>query len=174
VVELPKISFLIATDDHPPDIDRFLHALMSQTLAPTDYEVVIVDASGTDDYGPGYELALKRKDARLRCHFERIAAGGRAKAYNRGLEICRAPLILFFGGDGIAGPRTAEAHLRFHESHPDRHRVDDPPGEAPHAFLELAGAERRAVRGSVRRRHDLRAGAFFLRRQLLGQARLPG
>jgi GT2 family glycosyltransferase len=116
----PKISFLIATDDHPPDLDRFFDSLMRQTLAPTDYECIIIDPSRTHDYAPAYERALRRKAESLRLHYEPIEKGGRARAYNRGLALCRAPIVLFFGDDYLAGPKTAETHLQFHRQHPDR------------------------------------------------------
>jgi GT2 family glycosyltransferase len=120
---MPKISFLIATDDHPPDLDRFFGALISQTLPPSDYEVVIVDANRSHDYAGAYERARARKDVRLRLHLETIDKGSRAKSYNRGLGLCRAPIVLFFADDSMATPQTAEAHLRFHEANPDLHRV---------------------------------------------------
>jgi GT2 family glycosyltransferase len=120
---MPKISFLIATDDHPPDLDRFFGGLISQTLPPTDYEVVIIDSTRSHGHAEAYERACGRKDARLRLHFEAIDKGGRAKAYNRGLQLCRAPIVLFFADDNLAAPQTAEVHLRFHEANPQAHQV---------------------------------------------------
>jgi len=120
---MPNISFLIATDDHPPDLDRFFGALINQTLPPTDYEVVIIDATRNHGHAEAFERARARKDAGLRLHFEAIDKGGRAKALNRGLQLCRAPVILFFADDSMATPQTAEAHLRFHEANPDLHQV---------------------------------------------------
>lgn len=123
MTELPKLSFLIATHDHPPDLDRFFRALIGQTLPPDEYEAVIIDASGTRDHALAWQRALKLTDTRLRLHLESIPAGSRAKAYNYGAEKCRAPIILFFADDAIAAAHTAETHLRFHQDNPDRHRV---------------------------------------------------
>jgi glycosyltransferase involved in cell wall biosynthesis len=120
---MPKISFLIATDDHPPDLDRFFGGLISQTLPPTDYEVVIIDTTRSHGHAEAYERACGRKDARLRLHFEAIDKGGRAKAYNRGLQLCQAPIVLFFADDNLPAPQTAEVHLRFHEANPQAHQV---------------------------------------------------
>jgi GT2 family glycosyltransferase len=120
---MPKISFLIATDDHPPDLDRFFDALINQTLPPTDYEAVIVDTTRSHGHAEAHEAAQRRKDARLRLHFEAIDNGGPAGAYNRGLELCRAPIVLFFADDNLAAPQTAEVHLRFHEANPQAHHV---------------------------------------------------
>ena len=120
---MPKISFLIATDDHPPDLDRFFGALINQTLPPTDYEVVIIDTTRSHGHAEACERARARKDAGLRLHFEAIDKGGRAKALNRGLQLCLAPVILFFADDSMATPQTAEAHLRFHEANPSLHQV---------------------------------------------------
>jgi len=115
MAEQPKISFLIATDDHPPDLDCFFGALVAQTLSPDEYEVVIIDSSRTHDLGPAYEKCMTLKDARLRLVYEAIDKGGRAKAYNRGLPLCRAPIVLFFGDDFLAAPQTAEIHLKYHQ-----------------------------------------------------------
>jgi GT2 family glycosyltransferase len=119
----PKISVVIAADDHPPDLDRFLGALISQTAPPADYEIIIVDAALSDDYGPAYGRALSRKPAELRLHYERIAKGGRAKSCNHALLLARAPIILFLADDSLASPRTVEAHLRFHEQNPENGKV---------------------------------------------------
>ena len=115
VVEIPKISFLMAVHDHPSDLDRCLDALIGQKLLPADYEIIVIDTSRVYDCAPAYERALTRKDARLRLHYEPIDKGGRAKAYNHGLQLCQAPIILFFADDFLAAPRTAEVHLRFRE-----------------------------------------------------------
>jgi GT2 family glycosyltransferase len=119
----PQISFLIAVDDHPPDLDRFFGRLIGQTLAPGDYECIVVDSSHTHDYAPAYGRALQRKPENMRLHYEVTAKGGRAGAYNRGLVLCRAPIILFSGDDNLPGHRAAEIHLRFHREHPERHFV---------------------------------------------------
>ncbi len=119
----PKISFLIATDDHPPDLNAHLDALISQTLSPEDYEVIIVDSSRTHDYGPAVERCINLKKNRLRFLYKAIEKGGRANAYNYGLPLCDAPIILFFGDDFIATPQTAEVHLKFHEANREPNSV---------------------------------------------------
>ena len=121
--ELPKISILIAVDDHPPDLDRFFAALTGQTLPPVDYEVILIDASLTDDYGPAYERAMASKRAGLRLHYERMEKGSRARSLNRGLQLARAPLVLFLAHDSLATPRITDTHIRFHEQNPERHKV---------------------------------------------------
>jgi GT2 family glycosyltransferase len=123
VTDAPKISILVAGDDHPPDLERFFGALMNQSLPPHDYEVVIIDADLAHDYRPALARALARKDPRLRIHFETIEKAGRASAHNCALRIARAPIILFLADDHIAGPCMAEAHLCFHRENPELHRV---------------------------------------------------
>ena len=59
MAEMPRISFLIAADDHPPDLDRVLDALLGQTLPPAEYEVIVVDASRMHDRAGAYERALR-------------------------------------------------------------------------------------------------------------------
>ena len=143
---VPRISFLIAADDHPPDLDLFFAALLGQTLSPDEYEVIYVDAVHSHDRGRAHARVLACKDPRLHIQFEQIEKGGRARAYNHGLRLCRAPIILFFGDDNIAAPATAEVHLRFHEDHPDRRCVGIgaaiiPPALCTHfsSWLEQSG-----------------------------------
>jgi GT2 family glycosyltransferase len=123
MAQTPKISILTAADDHPPDLDRLFDGLISQTLQPHDYEAVIIDSTHMDDYVPAYERALERKPKALRLVYRRIEKGGRALAYNRGLEMVHAPLVLFIGDDNLPGPRTVETHLRFHQDNPHSHMI---------------------------------------------------
>jgi glycosyltransferase involved in cell wall biosynthesis len=115
--------FLIATDDHAPDLDRCFAALINQSLPSAEYEVIVIEAAGTHDCAPVWQRALERMDARLPFHLESLPRSGRAMALNRGLAFCRAPIILFFASDALASPRTAEAHLHLHEANPERHHV---------------------------------------------------
>jgi len=119
----PRISFLIATDDHPPDLDLFFDALISQSLPPSEYEVVIVDASRVHDYSAAYARCLKRKSPDLTLIYKPIDKGGRASAYNYGLGLTNAPIILFLGDDCLPPPKAAEVHLRFHEQKNDQRFV---------------------------------------------------
>jgi len=78
---------------------RCFAALINQSLPSAEYEVIVIDAAGTHDCAPVWQHALECKDARLRFHLESIPRSGRATALNRGLALCRAPIILFFASD---------------------------------------------------------------------------
>jgi GT2 family glycosyltransferase len=119
----PKISFVVAVHDHVTDVDRHLDSLLNQTLAPSDYEIVITDSCHALDFRRQLDRARARKDPRLDLRFERVAKGGRATAINGGIKLARAPIILLFAHDAIAPPDLAETHLRYHQENPDRHLV---------------------------------------------------
>lgn len=119
----PHVSFLTAVDSHPRPADLTLGALIRQTLPPADYECVIIGYEPRQDYLSSMRRAMQEKSPSLRLHFETVEKPGRAYALNHGLALCRAPLILFFGDDFVANPKTAQAHLDFHRQAPDHRRV---------------------------------------------------
>lgn len=115
----PRVSIVSAVDDHPPDLNLWFGAFDRQTLGAEDYEAIVVDATHQVDY----QAALRRYRAETRgganitCH--RVARGGRARALNSALEHARSDLVIFLGDDNLPPPGFAEAHLRFHEEHPE-------------------------------------------------------
>lgn len=119
----PKISVLTAVDDHPPPGELTFEAMFGQTLPPGDYEWIIVGHEPPQYYLSSLAKIMQRKPPELRLHFETDTKPGRASAYNRGLALCWAPLILFFGDDFIANPKTVEAHLDFHRQASGRKQV---------------------------------------------------
>jgi GT2 family glycosyltransferase len=112
-----------AGDDHPHDLQLWFQALNSQTLPADVFEVIVVDPTHFIDY----EVALARFQAETKarasisCH--RVERSGRARALNRALEMATGDLIIFLGDDVVPSPGLAEAHLRFHEAHPEAEAV---------------------------------------------------
>ena len=119
----PKISIVIAVHDHGSSIDRLFDSLLEQTLASSDYEIVIADSCHTRDFQRWLDRAWARKDPRLELRYQRVTKGGRAIAINGAINLARAPIVLLFAFDAIATPQMAEMHLRFHHENPERHRV---------------------------------------------------
>jgi GT2 family glycosyltransferase len=88
--------------------------LMSQTLAPEKFEVIVVDDGSADDtvsmvgqFNPSFGLrVLSAKHA------------GANAARNLGIQAAQGNVILITGDDMIPEPSFLEAHATFHERHP--------------------------------------------------------
>ena len=96
---MPAISVLIPVRDAGPYLDAALSSISCQDFR--DLEIVAVDDASTDGSGGLLADAAKR-DPRIR-----IIPGsgtGIADALNRGLAVCRAPLIARMDADDIAHP----------------------------------------------------------------------
>jgi len=142
-----------------------LRCLTTQTLAPREYEVVVVDDGSEEDLEPVVEEVAKF----IRVRLIRLPHNlGRAAARNRGIEVARGEVIVFVDSDVFAPPGFLEAHRNVH-AHNERavgrgpllliEHLEDPFTRPPvlrdpsPAFLDTANA-------SVRRKHLLAAGGF--------------
>jgi glycosyltransferase involved in cell wall biosynthesis len=111
----PRISAVIPTRDRAELLDASLRSLGAQTLAPDDFEVVVVDDGSVDrtaavcaDLADGVPLV-----------YHRIAGSGISAAKNLGLFASSAPVVLFFDDDDVAHPDLLRQHLVTHAEHPD-------------------------------------------------------
>jgi cellulose synthase/poly-beta-1,6-N-acetylglucosamine synthase-like glycosyltransferase len=87
-----------------------LESLTSQTLSPSEYEVVVVDDGSTDET----QAVVSAFQYRLPLQSIRQGHAGLASAKNHGLFRTRAPIVLFLDDDDIADSRLLEEHVRAH------------------------------------------------------------
>jgi len=111
----PRISVLIATYERPALLRACLASFAAQTLARSEYEVVVVD-DGSVDGRLDEVLAEARHDVQV--HGLRIEHAGRSAAKNHAVLLARAPIVLFFDDDDRAAPDYLERHLAGHAAHP--------------------------------------------------------
>ncbi|MEU4792148.1 glycosyltransferase [Micromonospora tulbaghiae] len=147
-----------------------LVSLCNQTLDRQQYEVIVVD-NGSD---PPVEELLQKWDLVGQVRVHRLTGPGLARAYNAGIALARAPLVLLGTDDELLAPGALAAHVSHHASN-SKPRVGF--GRCrfvfhTEAFLDVTTAEPvpGAVAGMVRR-----ADAVWLRGALtaLGLADRP-
>lgn len=105
-----RISVVIPTYRRRASVERALRALVSQTLPPDAYEV-IVSVDGSEDGTREMILDLPTP-YRLYASFQ--PNRGRAAACNAGARLAGAGWIVFLDDDMEPTPGLLEAHLRAH------------------------------------------------------------
>ncbi|MDQ2818051.1 MAG: glycosyltransferase [Candidatus Eremiobacteraeota bacterium] len=108
------LSVIIPTYDRLQTLRLVLPTLLSQTLQPQRYEIVIADSQSTDgtaEFVAG--LAAQAGADRLR-HLPGAYAG-RAAARNAGISAARAPVVFFTDADILASGDLLERHVRDHQ-----------------------------------------------------------
>ena len=103
---VPELSVLVPTHGRPERVAALLDRLDAQTLAPSRFELVLVDDGSPepvaiDPEAHAFDVQLLRQEN-----------AGPAAARNRGLERCSAPLTLILNDDAVPAGDLLEAHLR--------------------------------------------------------------
>jgi GT2 family glycosyltransferase len=139
MAEKPHISIVTSFDnyddygyddpDNPslgrPILALTMEALANQTVPPAMYELIVVNPSSRINWRAHFDEFMGGSDrtSELNFRFCEVECGGRAWAYNCGIERAEAPVVAFLAGDFIPDASFAEAHLDFHRRHPDREAV---------------------------------------------------
>jgi GT2 family glycosyltransferase len=111
----PRISLVIPTFNRAAVLARCLEALRTQSAAPGDYEIVVVDDGSSDDTAAVVERAARAAPVAIR--YARQANAGPGAARNRGVRLAAGAAVLFLGDDAIAGHDLVRAHLEVHHQH---------------------------------------------------------
>ena len=111
----PLVSVIVPVCDTKPYLPRCLDSLLAQTLERI--EVVVIDDGSTDGSGALVDEYAAR-DGRVRVVHGRRA--GAAAARNRGIEIARAPRLMFVDSDDWVEPDFC---LHAHQA-AEEHRCD--------------------------------------------------
>jgi len=123
----PRISVIVSVD-HRDVLARSIRALGAQTLPPADFEVLVIDRHQFEDWAPRLPELVAATGKPLNVVLHKIDGGGRARANNTGIRRSAADVLLFTADDFVQQPGSLEAHLRFHETHPDPGFVGVGPG----------------------------------------------
>jgi glycosyltransferase involved in cell wall biosynthesis len=109
------ITVVIPTFNRAVYLRRSIESLLAQKMSASDYEILIVDDGSTDNTR---ETCMGfASDARVKYAPE--TNQGIAAAKNRGVELARGNIILFFDDDDVADPQLLAEHLKSHAEHPN-------------------------------------------------------
>lgn len=95
---------------------RVLDACFDQTIAPDDYEVVVVDDGSTDETPAAIDAARRRASCAMTVVTQPNA--GLARARNAGIARAGGERIIFIDDDVLPIPTFVEEHLRAADRHP--------------------------------------------------------
>ena len=104
----PRISVVIATYNRPDSLQRLLMQLAAQTMAPTEFEVVVVDDGSRTpmpDVAVPYRFTVLQQENR-----------GAAAARHLGVNTATADVVLFIDDDMEVPPELLSEHTRLHDN----------------------------------------------------------
>ncbi len=111
-----RASIQLCTYNRAHLLERVLDACFEQTVAPSEYEVVLVNDGSTDNT---LEV-IERAQRRATCRFIVINQpnSGLAKGRNAGIAQATGDRIVFIDDDVLPIPTFVEEHLRSHAEKP--------------------------------------------------------
>lgn len=111
-----KISAIMATFNRADYVGRSLATILSQTLDPGDYEVIVVDNNSRDNTA---EVVRRLQASYRNLHYVFEETSGLSYARNRGIEEARGPIICFVDDDIVADKAYLENMLAAFHAHPE-------------------------------------------------------
>ena len=124
---MPEISAIVATRNHSDVLPMILDAFRIQSLARSQFEVIVVDDGSADDT---QEVVKEFNDLPLRVFRQNQA--GIAATKNLGIFASRSPILLFLDDDYFAHQDLLLAHVIAHQRYPA-------PSVAVLGYTDLAG-----------------------------------
>lgn len=111
-----KLSVIIFCDPlHDNSGEELLAAYANQSLAHTQFEVVVVD--NCDRVQIEREvLRLNEVMPSLQIRYVKISASGRAAALNTGIRATQNPLLAIMADDAVPGYTALQSFVEFHEA----------------------------------------------------------
>lgn len=106
-----RASVVVATYNRPRALQNLLRDLSYQTMAPSYFEVIIVD----DGSNPSVDRLIEPRQYPYQLRLLAQQNQGPATARNRGVSASRAPIVVFLDDDMRVGPEFLSEHLREHE-----------------------------------------------------------
>lgn len=128
---VPVASVVVATRERSARLAALLESLRSQTVPPSQFEVIVVDDASDDGSAEVFEREQSRGGLDLRI-LRRERRGGPGAARNDGWRAARAPVVAFIDDDCVAAPGWLAAALSAAARRPGaiiQGRTDPAPSE---------------------------------------------
>lgn len=114
-MSVPAVSAVVCTHGRVANLPDALASLARQTLAPSRYEIVVVDNASRDET-QSYLAAASARRPDLRVAFEPVL--GLNHARNLGWREARAPLVAFVDDDARAHPDWLASYVDYFAAAP--------------------------------------------------------
>jgi len=110
--EAPRISLIVCTYNRADILPRCLQAAKAQTLAASEYEIIVVDNASVDN-----TRAIVEQWPEIRYLY--CPHRGLSQARNTGAHAAKAPIVTYIDDDAIAEPDLLEKILATFAGHAD-------------------------------------------------------
>ncbi|MBI5820923.1 MAG: glycosyltransferase [Verrucomicrobia bacterium] len=110
----PVLSVVITTYNRPDLLARCLAGFESQSLEPSQFEIIVVD----DGSETPAEAVVSKFAGKLRVNYRYQANSGLAAARNAGIALARGTIIVPYDDDDVPHTDCLREHLEFHRRHP--------------------------------------------------------
>jgi glucosyl-dolichyl phosphate glucuronosyltransferase len=111
-----RLSAIVPTHNRPVALRQCLETLRVQEIAPSAFEVIVVDDGSSSDIGAVVAAVSDHGPIEMRC--ERQPLTGLNGARNRGVSVARGEVLAFLDDDTLVSQGWAAALLRAFEAHP--------------------------------------------------------
>jgi glycosyltransferase involved in cell wall biosynthesis len=115
----PQFSVILPTYNRANILRECLEALERQTLAPENFEVIVVDDGSSDATG----AICRDYQSTLALQYLRQTNAGAGAARRRGVQHSRGKFLLFINDDTIASPDLLTVHAATHERHAEERQA---------------------------------------------------
>ena len=113
------LSVIVPTHNRPEELVQLVECLTRQDLDPSMFEVVVVDDGSRE---PACQRLGPLRTA-FDLHVITQASSGPGAARNRGLEVAKADMIVFFNDDAVPAPDCLRRHLEVQAASDGKHAV---------------------------------------------------
>src|SRR5262245_45125200 len=111
-----ELSAVLTTYNRAELLDEVFRSVLTQTLAPERFELVVIDDGSTDDT----QAIVQRYRSKLPIRYYHQPNAGLAAARNHGVAVANAPIVLFMDDDDTVDQQTFSAHIQSHLKYPER------------------------------------------------------
>ncbi len=108
-----RATVIVSTWNRCEVLERLLAALGKQTLANTEYQVVVCDSESTDGTKNAVEAAAEKYG---NVHYANVAENNPCAKRNEGIRRARADIVILLDDDVVPEPGFVETHVRAHEA----------------------------------------------------------